>query len=76
MNIKIPINNTVEIIVADLYVNFQCKLMPQVPVEKIEAKNALQQIEYRINQIFSEAIYKAKKEFEDSLLNPHTNDKE
>lgn len=64
MNIKIPINNTVEIIVADLYVNVQCKLQPQIPVEKVEAKLALQQVEYKINQIFQQAIYEAKKELE------------
>jgi hypothetical protein len=67
MEIKVPINNTVEIIVADLYVNVQCKLQTQIPVEKTEAKTALQQVELKINQIFSEAIYKAKKELEESL---------
>ncbi|HMI79343.1 MAG TPA: hypothetical protein VK484_11150 [Ferruginibacter sp.] len=67
MNLRIPINNTVEIIVADLYVNIQCKLQPQIPVEKTEAKLALQQIEMKINQIFSEAVYKAKKELEKEL---------
>lgn len=67
MNIRIPINNTVEIIVADLYVNVQCKLQPQIPVEKTEAKIALQSLEIKINQIFQEAIYRAKKELEASL---------
>lgn len=67
MEIKIPINNTVEIIIADLYVSVQCKLQPQIPVEKTEAKVALQQIESKINQIFSEAVYKARKELEENL---------
>lgn len=67
MRIKIPIDNTVEIIVADLYVNIQCRLRPEIPVEKTEAKMALQQIEAKINQIFSEAVYKAKSELEENL---------
>lgn len=67
MKIKIPINNTIEIVIADLYVNVQCKLQPQIPVEKTEVKLALQQIEMEINQIFSEAVYKAKNELEKAL---------
>jgi hypothetical protein len=67
MEIKIPINNTVEIIVADLYVNVTCKLLPQIPVEKREAKIALQTLEMNINKIFNEAVLKAKRELENEL---------
>ncbi len=67
MKIEVPINNTVEVVVADLYVNVECKLLPSSPIEKTEAKLALEQVEVKINHIFTEAVYKAKREL-DSLL--------
>ena len=67
MNIKVPINNTIEIIVADLFINFQCKLMPQIPVSTVEGKLALGNIEAKINEIFSKAVYEAKKKLEENL---------
>jgi hypothetical protein len=67
MNIKIPINNSVEVVVADLYVNVQCKLQPQVPIERTEARIALNTLEAKLNIIFQEAVYKAKKELEKEI---------
>lgn len=49
MNIKIPVQNNVEIIIADIYVKCEIKLREQTPIRTNEGKLAFAEMQNRLS---------------------------
>lgn len=50
MKITIPVQNNVEVIVADMYIKCEVKISPFCPPRTLEGSMALQNLEVRLNE--------------------------
>ncbi len=50
MTITIPVQNNVEVILADIYIKCEVKLCPMTPPRTTEGKIALESLEIRMNE--------------------------
>lgn len=51
MKIEIPVRNSVEVIVANLYVNCDIHLQPYTKPRTVEGELAIQQMQVRLNEV-------------------------
>ncbi len=52
--IRIPVNNTVEVVVCDLYLHVDVRILPLCPVQNMQAEVALKGINERLNKVAHE----------------------
>ncbi len=58
MKISVPINNTVEVVICDVFVKVQVSLQTEQPLKTTEAKIAIDSLKIRLNHIASEMAYR------------------
>ena len=63
MNIKIPVHNNVEVIIADLFIKVSVGVHPMYPPETTEGKLAIE----RFEQVLNELAYKLASEIETKI---------
>jgi len=62
MRIEIPVNNSIETIVVDIYIKSEVNLMPVVPTRTTEAKLVIERIQTVLNEKIYTAIQEALKQ--------------
>jgi DNA-binding ferritin-like protein len=67
MNIKIPVQNNVEVIVGDVYVSTRVNFHPMFPPQTTEGKLAVDAISLRLNQLGHEMASKISQAIEEEM---------
>jgi len=67
MNIKIPVQNTIEVVFADISIECSIKVREQIQPSSIEAKMVLDQFKYRLDELAGTFAHRISREVSELL---------